>query len=29
LVTELRPGALTAASGAFAGDRLPWCPEVF
>ena len=29
LVTELRPGALTAASRAFAGDRLPWCPEVF
>jgi predicted acetyltransferase len=29
LVTEQRPGALTAASRAFAGDRLPWCPEVF
>ena len=29
LVTELRPGALIAASRAFAGDRLPWCPEVF
>jgi predicted acetyltransferase len=29
LVTELRPGALSAASRAFAGDRLPWCPEVF
>ena len=29
LVTELRPGAVTAASRAFAGDRLPWCPEVF
>lgn len=29
LVTELRSGALHSASGAFAGDRLPWCPEVF
>ena len=29
LVTELRPGALAAASRAFAGDRMPWCPEVF
>jgi len=29
LVTELRAGALAAASRAFAGDRLPWCPEVF
>jgi predicted acetyltransferase len=29
LVAELRPGALAAASRAFAGDRLPWCPEVF
>ena len=29
LVSELRPGALAAASRAFAGDRLPWCPEVF
>jgi predicted acetyltransferase len=29
LVTEVSPGALTAASRAFAGDRQPWCPEVF
>jgi predicted acetyltransferase len=29
LVTELRSGTLTAVSRAFAGDRLPWCPEVF
>jgi predicted acetyltransferase len=28
-VTELRPGAVTAASRALAGDRQPWCPEVF
>jgi predicted acetyltransferase len=28
-VVEVRPGALAAASRAFAGDRLPWCPEVF
>jgi predicted acetyltransferase len=28
-VTELRPGALVAASRAFAGDREPSCPEVF
>ena len=28
-VTELRRGALEAASRAFAGDRQPWCPEVF
>jgi predicted acetyltransferase len=29
LVTESTPGALTATSRAFAGDRPPWCPEVF
>lgn len=29
LVTELRPGALAAASRAFAGEVQPWCPEVF
>ena len=29
LVTEVSPGALAAASRAFAGDRPPWCPEVF
>ena len=29
LVTELRSGALVEASRAFAGDRMPWCPEVF
>jgi predicted acetyltransferase len=29
LVTEMRPGALAAASRAFAGERMPWCPEVF
>jgi predicted acetyltransferase len=29
LVTELRPGALAAASRAFAGERMPSCPEVF
>ena len=29
LVTEVRPGALAAASRAFAGERTPWCPEVF
>ncbi len=28
-VVELRPGALAAASRAFAGDREPWCPEIF
>lgn len=28
-VSELRPGALRAASRAFAGEREPWCPEVF
>ena len=28
-VEELRPGALTATSIAFRGDRLPWCPEIF
>jgi predicted acetyltransferase len=28
-VTELRSGALTAASRAFRGDRAPWCPEIF
>ena len=28
-VTELRPGALVAASRAFACERQPWCPEVF
>lgn len=29
LVTEHAPGALAAASRAFASDRQPWCPEVF
>lgn len=29
LVTESTPGALLAASRAFAGDRQPWSPEVF
>jgi predicted acetyltransferase len=29
LVTEMRPGALAAASRGFAGERMPWCPEVF
>ena len=28
-VRELRSGALAAASRAFAGDRAPWCPEIF
>jgi predicted acetyltransferase len=28
-VTELRPGALAAASAAFRADVEPWCPEVF
>ena len=28
-VQERRPGALAAASRAFAEDREPWCPEVF
>lgn len=28
-VRELRPGALAAASRAFAGDREPYCPEEF
>jgi predicted acetyltransferase len=28
-VRERRPGALLAASQAFAGAREPWCPEVF
>ncbi|MDP9417601.1 MAG: GNAT family N-acetyltransferase [Actinomycetota bacterium] len=28
-VSELRPGALAAASAAFAHDPLPWCPAVF
>ena len=28
-VRELRGGALAAASRAFAGDRAPWCPEIF
>jgi len=28
-ITELRPGALTAASRAFVGDRDPWCPDGF
>lgn len=28
-VTELRGGALEAASRAFQGDRAPWCPEIF
>lgn len=29
LVTEHTPGALAAADRAFAGERQPWCPEVF
>jgi predicted acetyltransferase len=29
LVEQVRPGALSAASRAFAGERAPWCPEVF
>ena len=28
-VTELRGGALAAASRAFQGARAPWCPEIF
>jgi predicted acetyltransferase len=28
-VRELRSGTLAAASRAFAGDRAPWCPEIF
>jgi predicted acetyltransferase len=28
-VQELRGGAVSAASRAFAGDRVPWCPEIF
>jgi predicted acetyltransferase len=28
-VAELRPGTLARVSRAFAGDRQPWCPEVF
>jgi predicted acetyltransferase len=28
-VRELRPGALAAAGRGFAGDRAPWCPEIF
>ena len=28
-VSELRGGALEAASRAFQGDRAPWCPEIF
>jgi predicted acetyltransferase len=28
-VQELRPGALAAAGRAFAGDRAPWCLEIF
>jgi predicted acetyltransferase len=28
-VRELRSGALAAAGRAFAGDRAPWCPEIF
>jgi predicted acetyltransferase len=28
-VRELRPGTLAAASRAFAGDRAPWCVEIF
>ena len=28
-VRELRPGALAAADRAFAGDRAPWCLEIF
>ncbi|HEX6756177.1 MAG TPA: GNAT family N-acetyltransferase [Mycobacteriales bacterium] len=29
LLTENTPGALAAASRAFAGEQEPWCPEVF
>lgn len=28
-VTESTPGALAATGRAFAGDRQPWCPEIF
>jgi predicted acetyltransferase len=28
-VHELRSGALAAAGRAFAGERAPWCPEIF
>ncbi|HEX5494789.1 MAG TPA: GNAT family N-acetyltransferase [Mycobacteriales bacterium] len=28
-VRELRPGILARASGAFATDRAPWCPDIF
>ena len=28
-VTELRAGALAAASRGFQGERAPWCPEIF
>jgi predicted acetyltransferase len=28
-VKELRGGAIAAANRAFAGDRAPWCPEIF
>lgn len=28
-VDEHAPGALVAASRAFAGDLAPWCPDVF
>lgn len=28
-VRELRPGAVTAATRAFRGEREPWCPELF
>jgi predicted acetyltransferase len=28
-VRELRGGALAIANRAFAGDRAPWCPEIF
>jgi predicted acetyltransferase len=28
-VSELRAGALNAASRAFQGERAPWCPETF
>jgi predicted acetyltransferase len=28
-VSELRAGALAVVSRSFAGDRAPWCPEIF
>ncbi|MDR0342875.1 MAG: GNAT family N-acetyltransferase [Nocardiopsaceae bacterium] len=29
LVTELRPGAISALSAALSWDRAPWCPQIF